>query len=1608
MAIVNEEDGFTQLTKLNILDEFLIKGEPVFTVSGELLDGQVIKFDITKDAFVYAGATVDPGTGEWTFDNSINVPQGTINISDTLSISEATLVIFTRDNVLKQNFLNVSASIDETGTGLPSIQEAPSVINVVAQPDDSETITINPVLIPILASFDNETDTIIFRAAAPMANVRMTLTDINTGIILKYLPNKASVVSGTDGMTFVVGDNVVNMVNNDPDSPGVSNVGFTPLRLRAGELGSVLIEADSVALLGNASNIPYLENDIHPLFTTTIAREFDTSNIADDYLRLNNTYTVTSGTPVGIVANYLAEAEADTVTDGQFTAGVASTSNPAVVTDGSDTFTQGDLIQIQSSVLNSGIFEVEDHTGTLLTVRGVGTVQVVEGFTQSDFIATISDATITKINVAIIRAGENGLWEEGKGSETGIIFSNVSGLPLSTVRYVDAGTGSLNRDGSLGNPFISITEALASITDNTSLKQYVLRIAPATYNEGALLTLKPFISLEGYGQATRVIITSTDFAESGAGSYGFQNVTFNGEFSFDISALSTTIIAIANTVINGNFTLLGAGAGDTVLFLRETLITGVVTIDNIASTIDGVNFIGSASFAATAGTPDSNSNVSVTNFISCRLTGGTVDINGPLQHSCELSNSVIDDVFTADGSLTTIDLFVDSYPNNLFFTNGAQGNLRNEIDAARQGFKNDSTTLVRGGEITEGALNTQMDIAAGVGTIYDYSDPAQPEAFPVTFGPFTDVDITDIGSQNFTIVAIDRNSTVQQFSPGSYSFIERRDLITLGTVSHPAGTFNEYFRNSITTQETHSQFLDLLDCLGVIRCEGLVVQPNADLTFDKTSGVVMNPGAGTAQGNRPENAAFLTAESPTTFNRLLGITSTTTAINQNDVDPSSYDDGSGTPVSIPGANRATIQYIFQFPADETSIVMYGQTVYDNLDDAVSMAAADNPTIPDFIRQDALLVARIALEDGATDLSDDLQAVFLPGSKFGVDITGGSGGSGGGGGDVFGPANSTVDEIATYDDATGKILKSNSDITALDGDISRSTVDDDLKIIQNGTGSVQFGPGNILSNIGASNIGGTIFSLATPLAGNAVFQFEHNGVAIGDIGYRNFPDNLRFVDISTNKGIHIEANGQISLGELSVEPDFSVIINGDEKPFGLPNLTTANEGALTPQQRMIHYNSVLDRVRYYDGTQFQSVANLNDIAPLSILRYVDNNTSATVRNGSIGAPYISSTEARAAITDNAIGKQYTLVIIEDDGTSNDPKPFIYQRGVNGQNFTGGARVPNTVGRYEYSNMVVGNVNSDNLTVAAESVFTDVEFLAASLIFTISTTTLATAKFIRCKFNGKMDFRQVDAEFIDCEINNIELIDGTLTPKTWIFRNCTFNGTMTTSGSSIGCNFTFVNCHWLSSSSLSAGYPLIVTCDSTFPHESNGQVTISTRIAEAVVVDYDNSGSTLTSDNVKEALDELADRSNLVGGRGVLKIADNVTKTVISSLATQFQVNFGVGAVFGSPKNFTQSGNNALEYTGDSYTGIVTVQFDWFMDLGNAPDTYNFRIALFRNGSEITNAAYLEPDMDKDEKVIHGGLVSSVGLANGDILDLRIRQSSGGIRSVTFVNVAMAAH
>lgn len=198
--------------------------------------------------------------------------------------------------------------------------------------------------------------------------------------------------------------------------------------------------------------------------------------ISDNHLYLNNGYNTAVAQTGGLVVNTLPTATNDTVDAGGFTAGVVGVSNPTVATTGAATFAANDLIQISGATdpANNGLFEVLSHAANVLTICGVGTTATTEDFTQNQFTTDATAAgAIRKVNVAVLRAGTDGVWETAYGNTSGLVFTDVgaggggdpaqasttnqtwtvnsdnAGANEDAALYLNSGDGSLMRQGQI-------------------------------------------------------------------------------------------------------------------------------------------------------------------------------------------------------------------------------------------------------------------------------------------------------------------------------------------------------------------------------------------------------------------------------------------------------------------------------------------------------------------------------------------------------------------------------------------------------------------------------------------------------------------------------------------------------------------------------------------------------------------------------------------------------------------------------------------------------------------------------------------------------------------------------------------------------------------------------------------------------------------------------------------------------------------------------------------------------------------------------------------------------------------------------------------------------
>lgn len=218
--------------------------------------------------FVDSGAAVDLTTLVWTFDNTINVPGGSINVGETLRLSEGTSHLIVTDVIDSQmGFSVTSPFIDATGSEIPAYIDfgAPQTVN--GQIIDTTVLTANPLdfSIPSGAIAPNLrlVDQVTFRANGPMTNFATRITDQASGAVIAYIPSKAAFEGNEAGLTLIAGDVTFFFASDDADTATEFHLGFVPFIIQEGQIIDIRAIGDTIDLKGDAFGIPYVVFEVH-------------------------------------------------------------------------------------------------------------------------------------------------------------------------------------------------------------------------------------------------------------------------------------------------------------------------------------------------------------------------------------------------------------------------------------------------------------------------------------------------------------------------------------------------------------------------------------------------------------------------------------------------------------------------------------------------------------------------------------------------------------------------------------------------------------------------------------------------------------------------------------------------------------------------------------------------------------------------------------------------------------------------------------------------------------------------------------------------------------------------------------------------------------------------------------------------------------------------------------------------------------------------------------------------------------------------------------------------------------------------------------------------
>lgn len=305
--------------------------------------------------------------------------------------------------------------------------------------------------------------------------------------------------------------------------------------------------------------------------------------------------------------------------------------------------------------------------------------------------------------------------------------------PLTTLRFVDAGTASTSRDGSIDNPYNQISEALTNITDATTSKRYALIVSPGTY---AGFIAKPFISVVGsiLNGVTTGIITITDTA----GDYFFENLQFP-------NTLNTSLeLALNITFNNCIFTLQnifrsGAPASLTIFNLKGCEFQNTVSFDQIPANCFDTKFLSSI-------TLDDNS-LTIKDYVfnGCEFAGAMIGIGSTPSNSFLFVNC------SWGGSSTfstayTFNITTDS--NSFPFLSAANVTITKRLSISELSDYDNTTGMVATN--VQAALD-ELKLTRGLPNQFVITSLQDILDIPGVVQTVNDIDVTALGSFTFLI-----------------------------------------------------------------------------------------------------------------------------------------------------------------------------------------------------------------------------------------------------------------------------------------------------------------------------------------------------------------------------------------------------------------------------------------------------------------------------------------------------------------------------------------------------------------------------------------------------------------------------------------------------------------------------------------------------------------------------------------------------------------------------------------------------------------------------------------------------------------------------------------
>ena len=299
-----------------------------------------------------------------------------------------------------------------------------------------------------------------------------------------------------------------------------------------------------------------------------------------------------------------------------------------------------------------------------------------------------------------------------------------------------------------------------------------------------------------------------------------------------------------------------------------------------------------------------------------------------------------------------------------------------------------STGLIETGNlsITPATSCLKFSLSAGKGIVVDnHTCPDAPTQTIVSWTAFACQDPVCIATQTVTHIGIDACGAITKQSC-AFTDTQLRDIIQIGVIAHPGPAILSTIDQARPPASPYHGLSDLSNAIGILNvCGNAYGAAGATLNLNKTIGKTFKLGlnfpTSKKNPNVVDNAAQLPIVSQIFYEHQDGCGGHTFLAPASLVDPTKYDDGSGTLACV-GACQYTIQRIYFTPSAQDTAIVYGTATYCSLAEALGARETEAICVAPVLLVDFSFRGWLAVKGSATALNDACDASFVDAGKFG--------------------------------------------------------------------------------------------------------------------------------------------------------------------------------------------------------------------------------------------------------------------------------------------------------------------------------------------------------------------------------------------------------------------------------------------------------------------------------------------------------------------------------------------------------------------------------------------------------------------------------------------------